>query len=653
MPNLAFHLEVLDKVIGQLTAQGDPRGALMKSNRRFAALGALGPDLLRYLPISTALGDALVKLTQATPVGQISGLPPPLLQELFLNPTGAVYTLLFRQVVVPNWPTINEINAFFAKIEAIVAAQNELAIPGIIGEAMDVLKKAKALKNTLPQAVPSVAAVVGQIITLPPWMQQTLGFPVPPADPRANRLAEFLRWHKTGAFARSLLHTAANEHQQAFALGWICHVASSLTGEPFVNNITGGPYRTHWWRNRLVGNFVDAWTFGFYETNAHMAGDEPTPPYAAWKPLCSANLQDAFNIAGFTDGAGGDVPDTLKAMASGNLGALPGQFPAEIADLLEKAVNDTYPAASQPIAGFSADVFRQASLGAFAVYWFMTSGSGPMCDNRLGSPPPNCTTPPSWISSGSTPSPQQAGLNPAGAACAVLLAIFAILSLLFGDIPGGVAALIGALEAPAIDWATVACNLFWLRKTLVDAENALRDALVKGGLAYPPPAKLGTIDVNGMTHPAVDLTSPVGLPLTQSNGLSATAPAALVGGVRYPRIMDATNPQGNVADLNFNAYPKTAAEEPSTENLIPIGRYPNLVVDGSGLQNGGILAGGTFPTRQVFLGDAVANAVQAITHGPDHLPDFNLDGDRGDGWEGWHPQPGSVPATPPVNAVQD
>jgi len=117
--------------------------------------------------------------------------------------------------------------------------------------------------------------------------------------------------------------------------------------------------------------------------------------------------------------------------------------------------------------------------------------------------------------------------------------------------------------------------------------------------------------------------------------------------------MDATNPQGNVADLNFNAYPKTASEEPSTENLVPIGRYPNLVVDGSGLQNGGILAGGTFPTRQVFLGDAVANAVQAITHGPDHLPDYNLDGDRGDGWEGWHPQPGSVPATPPVNAVQD
>src|SRR5260221_7904499 len=126
MPNLAFHLEVLDKVIDQLIAAGDPRGSLMKNNRRFAALGALGPDLLRYPPISTALGDALVQLTLTTPVGQISSLPLPQLQELFLNPVGAIYTLLFRQLVIPNWPTINQLRDFFNKLDAIVAAQNEL-----------------------------------------------------------------------------------------------------------------------------------------------------------------------------------------------------------------------------------------------------------------------------------------------------------------------------------------------------------------------------------------------------------------------------------------------------------------------------------------------------------------------------------------------
>jgi len=370
MPNLAFHLEVLDKVIAKLMAGGDPSGVLMNNNKQFAALGALGPDLLRYIPISTSLCDALVKLAQSNPVGRISTttLTNAQLQELFLNPVGAIYALLFRLVVVPNWPTINQIRAFFTKLDGIVAAQNELAIPGIINEAQDVLNKSKALKNTLPQALPNVATIIGQIIGLPPWMEQTLPIPVAPADPRGNRLSEFLRWHKTGEFARNLLQASASDHQKAFALGWLCHIASSVTGEPFINNITGGPYRTHWWCNRFISNWVDAWTSGFYQSNAHMTGDNPTPPYANWQPLCSANLQDMFNVAGLSDGSGGDVPDAVKAMATGNMGTLPSQFPAEIANLFETVVNQTYPAATQPLAGFSANTFGQAFVGAFAVY---------------------------------------------------------------------------------------------------------------------------------------------------------------------------------------------------------------------------------------------------------------------------------------------
>ena len=54
MPNLAFHLEVLDKVIAKLIAGDDPSGTLMNNNKRFAALGALGPDLLPISPSARA-----------------------------------------------------------------------------------------------------------------------------------------------------------------------------------------------------------------------------------------------------------------------------------------------------------------------------------------------------------------------------------------------------------------------------------------------------------------------------------------------------------------------------------------------------------------------------------------------------------------------
>ena len=155
-----------------------------------------------------------------------------------------------------------------------------------------------------------------------------------------------------------------------------------------------------------------------------------------------------------------------------------------------------------------------------------------------------------------------------------------------------------------------------------------------------------------MTHPAVDLTSPNGIPLTQSNALSSSA-GAIFAPIPYPHIMDTTNAAATVADLNFNAYPQTPVEEPSTENLIPAAQYANFVVDGSGLQNGGLMNNGTFPTRQLFFGDAVANALELIAQSPGKLADYNLDADRGDGWKGWHPQTGTTPATPPVNAVQD
>lgn len=648
MPNLAFHLQVLDQVVAKLVAQNDPRGAIMQNNPRFAALGALGPDMLRYLPISKTLSDTLHGFATSNPVGQISSLQSqlPLLQELFLNPTGAIYSVLFREVVVPNWPTINNIVAFLNKMDAIAAAEDELAIPGVLGELQTVLNEANTLKTTLPALVPKVASLIGQIIALPPWMEQTLPIPVAPADPTANRLSEFLRWHKSGEFARQLLKHAATDEEKAFALGWQVHIAGSVTGEPFVANITGGPYRTHWWRNRLVSNFVDSWTFGFFGANATMNGDTPTPAYAMWPPLCSAKLQDRINVAGFSDGVGTDVPNVLKAMATGDLGAFPGQAPAAIANLLMAAVNATYPTASQPIASFTEQTFQQAMMGSFAVYWFMTSGSGPMCINNLGNPPLTCQAPPAWISSGSSPTPQQAGLNPAGAVCAILLAIFALFAFLFGDIAGGLAALGGLLAAPVINWPTVVCNLFWLRSSLVNAENSLRDALVLGGLAYPIPAKLGTTDASNNVTPALDKTSPTGIPLTKTNALSSSVfePAS------YPREMDASV---TAADLNFGAFPKTALEEPRTKNVVGAGNYPDTVVNKSGLQNGGMLTAGPFPTRAVFLGDAVANALAIIAAEASKLPDYNLDADRGDGWTGWHPQTGSVPANPPVAAAQD
>jgi hypothetical protein len=224
-----------------------------------------------------------------------------------------------------------------------------------------------------------------------------------------------------------------------------------------------------------------------------------------------------------------------------------------------------------------------------------------------------------------------------------------LLELLFGDLPGGLALLAAAINVPIINWATVSCNLFWITKQFVDAENALQSALVRAALAYPPPAALGNItpDANNQlqTTPAVDSS---GVPFCKTNMLSRLG--VPTSDSTYPRQMDASN---QAADLDFNSYPKTRSEDPPTMNYPRVDDYPNIVVNGLGVPNGSLMNNGAFPSSNLFFGDAVSNALELLKQSPGKLPSYNLDGDRGYGWKTWNPQPGSDPDAPPVIVVQE
>ena len=79
-------------------------------------------------------------------------------------------------------------------------------------------------------------------------------------------------------------------------------------------------------------------------------------------------------------------------------------------------------------------------------------------------------------------------------------------------------------------------------------------------------------------------------------------------------------------------------------------------MDGTGLRNGGMLADdGSFPTRGQDFGDAVSNAVEIIRAGATGLVDYNLDGDRGDGWKTWRPKPATTLSDPltPVSVMEE
>ena len=87
--------------------------------------------------------------------------------------------------------------------------------------------------------------------------------------------SDMFHYRKTYAFASQLFQDAAaspaaSEQLQAFALGWISHCATDVTGHPFVNAKSGGPYRLHWQRHHLIENHMDAVVY-----DAQHGGVEP------------------------------------------------------------------------------------------------------------------------------------------------------------------------------------------------------------------------------------------------------------------------------------------------------------------------------------------------------------------------------------------
>jgi hypothetical protein len=121
-------------------------------------------------------------------------------------------------------------------------------------------------------------------------------------DNRAFLWSDMLHYRKTGQFARELWRQADTwdqrgepdaalwrDRMRAYALGYITHIGTDVTGHPFTNEKSGGPFRTHWQRHKVVENHMDARVYD----NEH--GND-----AAWSELIASALHYrlAFDAGG-------------------------------------------------------------------------------------------------------------------------------------------------------------------------------------------------------------------------------------------------------------------------------------------------------------------------------------------------------------------
>lgn len=73
---------------------------------------------------------------------------------------------------------------------------------------------------------------------------------------------DVLHYRKTGKYARTLLNnTDPSKPEHLYALGYLTHFAADTVGHPYVNIISGGPYRSQAQRHKTGENFQDVFNF--------------------------------------------------------------------------------------------------------------------------------------------------------------------------------------------------------------------------------------------------------------------------------------------------------------------------------------------------------------------------------------------------------
>jgi len=243
MPGWYIHMNVARKALDDLAANASASAIfaadgmnaadvrqLARDNPAYAALGAIGPDIFFLLP---------------------DFKKPTMLWSLF-NEIRELYTWWDDNFLGPYESAIGPIGNNAQDLANALTGGLKEAIEGIFSQAIGFLKD-EILKLILQQydffgilssGVPS-------------------GF-----DEQSFFWSDMLHYRETYRFAAVLWQRAgdpdivpdadARDRFRAFALGWMSHLATDVTGHAFVNQKAGGPYRVHWQRHHLVENHMDA-----------------------------------------------------------------------------------------------------------------------------------------------------------------------------------------------------------------------------------------------------------------------------------------------------------------------------------------------------------------------------------------------------------
>jgi hypothetical protein len=241
---------------------------------KFAALGAIGPDLFFFLQDyaqpqvpSDELMLAMSLLYWLDDQGRLDD-PWEGLLAIIGDITGSTFVALLRFLIKLNKLWQEFMDALNELIGPILDAAGQLLddlTGGLLNELGDLFTQ---LKNDLMVLIGEEALSSTDVFAFFSLKMRT------GVDEQSFIWSDMTHYRLTSYVPRRLLAYARDlakspdaldrEHADqltAYALGWIAHIGTDTIAHSFVNEQAGGPFRTHWQRHHLVENHMDAFNY--------------------------------------------------------------------------------------------------------------------------------------------------------------------------------------------------------------------------------------------------------------------------------------------------------------------------------------------------------------------------------------------------------
>jgi hypothetical protein len=257
VPKFGIHYIVLRKVQAALEGSSEPAlrevGRILDDNPFAASLGCIGPDLLFWAP------DYLI--------------------VEFLREHVATYDRLKQ-----GWETLKEFAEAIEKnvedgVDAVIAELEQLPVVGpAIATAVDYAEAFEKIKEAFDNLADGFDAEMEQALLVRVLGLDSSGVFQSITQARSVLHGQFqstqqagreemdwywfemLHYRNTGDFVKALIRNAeasGDEQQMAYAYGYATHYVTDLVGHPFVNTISGSPYRMNVQRHLVIENFMD------------------------------------------------------------------------------------------------------------------------------------------------------------------------------------------------------------------------------------------------------------------------------------------------------------------------------------------------------------------------------------------------------------